>query len=62
MRLLAELVTRAGSTDVKSVCAAADTARYEGARGPVQLRGNHLEQPVYLARADGLEFDVIATL
>ncbi len=62
LRLLAELVTRAGSTDVRSVCAAADTARYEGARGPVRLRGNHLEQPVYLARADGLEFDVIATL
>jgi urea transport system substrate-binding protein len=62
VRLLAELVTRAGSTDVGAVCAAAGAVRYEGARGPVRLRGNHLEQPVYLARADGLEFDVIATL
>ena len=62
VRLLAELVTRAGSTRVRAVCAAAGDVRYEGARGPVRLRGNHLEQPVYLARADGLEFDVIATL
>ena len=62
VRLLAELVTRAGSTDVGAVCATAGAASYEGARGPVRLRGNHLEQPMYLARADGLEFDVIATL
>jgi urea transport system substrate-binding protein len=62
LRLLAELVTEARSTDVRAVCAVADAVHYEGARGPVRLRGNHLEQPIYLARADGLEFDVIATL
>ena len=62
VRLLAELVTRAGSTDVRAVCAVADAVDYEGARGRLRLRHNHLEQPVYLARADGLEFDVIATL
>lgn len=62
VRLLVELVTSAGSTDVRAVCAAADSVAYDGVRGPMRLRHNHLEQPVYLARADGLEFDVIATL
>ena len=33
-----------------------------GPRGPLRLRGNHVEQPVYLARADGLDFHVIARL
>ena len=32
--------------------------RYEGARGALRLRGNHVEQPVYLAEADGLDFHV----
>jgi hypothetical protein len=31
-----------------------------GGRGPFALRGRHAVQPVYLARADGLDFDVIA--
>jgi urea transport system substrate-binding protein len=31
---------------------------YEGARGALRLRGNHVEQPVYLAEADGLDFHV----
>jgi urea transport system substrate-binding protein len=33
-------------------------AGYEGARGTSRLRGNHVEQPVYLAEADGLDFHV----
>lgn len=35
---------------------------YAGARGALRLRGNHVEQPVYLAEADGLEFSVLAEL
>ncbi len=62
LQLLSELVTRAGSTDVRAVCAVADDVVYEGARGPLRMRGNHLRQPVYLARAQGLEFDVLTTL
>ena len=31
---------------------------YEGARGILLLRGNHVDQPVYLAEADGLGFHV----
>ena len=62
LHLLAELVSRAGTTDVGTVCSVADNVHYEAARGPLTLRHNHLEQPVYLARADGLEFDVLTVL
>lgn len=62
LRLLSELVTRAGSTDVSTVCSIADSVGYEGARGSLTLRDNHVVQPIYLARADGLEFTVLTTL
>lgn len=35
---------------------------FDGARGALRLRGNHVEQPVYLAEADGLDFHVRAQL
>jgi urea transport system substrate-binding protein len=35
-----------------------DLPGFEGARGILRLRGNHVEQPVYLAEADGLDFHV----
>jgi hypothetical protein len=31
-----------------------------GGRGRFTLRDRHADQPVYLARAEGLDFDVIA--
>lgn len=62
VRLLASLVEASGTTDVAAVCTAADGVSYEGPRGEVRLEGNHLRQQVYLARADGLEFDVLAAL
>jgi ABC-type branched-subunit amino acid transport system substrate-binding protein len=62
LMLLSELITRAGSLDVGSVCRAADALSYAGPRGRVSLRGNHLQQRVYIARASGLEFDVLDEL
>ncbi len=62
LQLLAQLVRRAGTTDVGSICATADRVGYEGARGVLALRGNHVAQTVYLARAEGLEFDVVTSL
>lgn len=38
--------------------ALADLPGFDGARGILRVRGNHVEQPVYLAEADGLEFSV----
>jgi urea transport system substrate-binding protein len=35
---------------------------HEGARGALRLRGNNVDQPVYLAEADGLDFHVRAQL
>lgn len=35
---------------------------FEGARGPLSIQGNHVEQPVYLAKADSLDFHVRAQL
>jgi ABC-type branched-subunit amino acid transport system substrate-binding protein len=64
VRLLAALAGHGPGTGPGTV-PCSGTARcegYEGARGALRLRGNHVEQPVYLARADGLEFDVVAQL
>jgi urea transport system substrate-binding protein len=62
VRLLAQLVRRAGSLDVDRICEVADTVGYDGPRGPVHLRGRHLEQRVYLARADSVDFEVLDQL
>jgi len=35
---------------------------YGGPRGEVHLSGQHLDQRVYLAEADALEFGVVAEL
>jgi urea transport system substrate-binding protein len=41
--------------------AVADGTVVAGGRGRFMVRDRHAEQPVYLARADGLDFDVIAS-
>ncbi|MXM68694.1 ABC transporter substrate-binding protein [Streptomyces sp. HUCO-GS316] len=60
--LLAALVARAGTLDVAAIGAAADSVSYEGPRGLLHLRGSHVRQRIYLARADGLDFDVLMEL
>jgi ABC-type branched-subunit amino acid transport system substrate-binding protein len=62
VRLLAQLIRRAGSLEVDRICAVADTVGYDGPRGAVQLRGGHLDQRVYLARADRMDFEVLDQL
>jgi ABC-type branched-subunit amino acid transport system substrate-binding protein len=62
VRLLASLSERARDVDVRAMSEAAASAGYEGPRGTVRLRGNHVDQRVYLARADAFAFDVIAEL
>ena len=62
LRLLAEMFRRCGSTDLPALCAVADTTGYDGPRGPVHLADRHLRQRVYVARADGLDFEVLAQL
>ncbi|MFP3986783.1 substrate-binding domain-containing protein [Streptomyces sp. E11-3] len=60
--LLAALVERAGTLDVSAIGAAADAVSYEGPRGLLRLRRGHVRQRIYLAEADGMDFDVVAEL
>jgi ABC-type branched-subunit amino acid transport system substrate-binding protein len=62
VRLLAALAERARSLDVGSMCAVDGAVVYEGPRGALRLRGNHVDQRLYLARADAFAFDVVAQL
>lgn len=62
VRLLTELLRRAGGPDVGKMRAVSEGLRYEGPRGPVEMRDRHLRQAVFLAVADGFEFDVIHQL
>jgi ABC-type branched-subunit amino acid transport system substrate-binding protein len=60
VRLLAALAQRAGSLTTPAMDAVADGTSVSGGRGPFVLHDRHAVQPVYLARADGLDFEVIA--
>ncbi|HWM56796.1 MAG TPA: substrate-binding domain-containing protein [Pseudonocardia sp.] len=60
--LLARLAARARSVELRALGAAAEGIAYESPRGRVRMTDNHLDQSVYLAKADGLQFDVLAEL
>lgn len=61
VQLLAALVRSAGSLRVPEILRAGESpVGYHGPRGAVHLRDRHLVQDVYLARADGTAFDVLA--
>lgn len=61
MQLLAALARGADSFDVRRMLHTAETpVGYHGPRGSVHLENQHLIQRVYLAHADGTDFDVVA--
>jgi ABC-type branched-subunit amino acid transport system substrate-binding protein len=60
--LLAALIERARTLDVRAIGSSAETVSYEGPRGLLRLRRRHVRQRIYLAEAQGLEFDVVAEL
>ncbi|MEW2118362.1 substrate-binding domain-containing protein [Streptomyces sp. NPDC005474] len=60
--LLAALIERARTLDVSAIGAAAGTVSYEGPRGLLSLDGRHVRQRIYLAEADGLDFNVLSQL
>lgn len=62
MQLLAALVRQAGSADARSICARAENTRYSGPRGLLRLHDGHVLQRMYLARPDGLDYDIICSL
>jgi hypothetical protein len=59
VRLLGALADRAGSLRAPELDAVAEGVEVAGGRGRFVIRGRHAVQPVYLARADGLDLDVI---
>ncbi|MGW0556004.1 substrate-binding domain-containing protein [Streptomyces sp. NPDC002926] len=60
--LLAALVERARTLDISAISASADRVSYEGPRGLLHLEDRHVRQRIYLAEADGLDFNVLAQL
>jgi urea transport system substrate-binding protein len=60
--LLSALAQRAGSLDVGRLAATAESLSYGSPRGDVHIRDRHLEQRVYFAEADDLQFDVVGQL
>ncbi|MEV0642068.1 substrate-binding domain-containing protein [Streptomyces sp. NPDC050619] len=60
--LLAALIERARTLDVSAIGEAADAVSYEGPRGLLRLKDRHVRQRIYLAEADGLDFNVLAQL
>jgi urea transport system substrate-binding protein len=60
--LLSALVKAAGSLDVRAVSAASEGVRYNAARGELVVRNRHVQQPIYLATADGTELSIVTQL
>jgi urea transport system substrate-binding protein len=61
--LLATLVGRAGRLEVPALLRTAQSpVGFHGPRGSVHLEAQHLVQRIYLARADGVTFDVVTDL
>jgi urea transport system substrate-binding protein len=60
--MLAALARQASGLDTRAMCAVADSVSYDGPRGELQMRDRHVDQRVYLAEANDVEFDVIAQL
>jgi ABC-type branched-subunit amino acid transport system substrate-binding protein len=62
MLLFASLAREAGSLDLRAIERSASHVSYGGPRGEVRVRGSHTTQPVYLADANTVEFNVLAEL
>jgi urea transport system substrate-binding protein len=56
---LEALARRAGTFDLRGLCAAGEGAVYSGARGPLGMRHHRVEMPIYLAEADGFDFRLL---
>lgn len=59
---LAHLMRRARDTTPEALSAVGDEVGYDGPRGPMQIRHGNVRQHVYLAKADGVGFDILQRL
>jgi ABC-type branched-subunit amino acid transport system substrate-binding protein len=62
MHAMARLTGRAGTAELRELNAAIDGVAYHGPRGTVEFRGSQAALQVYLAMANGCDFDVITRL
>ncbi|UMP07590.1 substrate-binding domain-containing protein [Amycolatopsis sp. EV170708-02-1] len=62
LHTLAELVRRAGTSELPALNAAIDGVAYHGPRGTIEFRGQQADQHVHLAVADGYDFEVLTRL
>lgn len=62
LTLFAQLSEHAGSIELAELCRAAESLHYDSPRGSVTMESNHLRQQIYLARASGLDFDVLCQI
>lgn len=62
MHTLAHLTRLAGSAGVQDMNRFIGELGYDGPRGTVQFHGNQATHPVHLARAQGLDFEIIDQL
>lgn len=60
--VLANLMRSAQCMEVDCLTAESEGVGYDGPRGAVELKSGHLRQKVHLAKANGADFDVLATL
>ncbi|MCV7278313.1 substrate-binding domain-containing protein [Mycolicibacterium flavescens] len=56
------LFKRARTPAISDLLASAPDVGFDSPRGPVSMRGGHLDQRVYIAAAEGFEFDVLDRL
>jgi ABC-type branched-subunit amino acid transport system substrate-binding protein len=59
LRFLDTVASRAGSLAIKPLLSAALNIDYDGARGRVGIRRGSASMPIYLAEADGVDFELI---
>jgi urea transport system substrate-binding protein len=59
LRFLDTVASRAGSLAIKPLLSTAMNVDYDGARGRVGIRRGSASMPIYLAEADGLNFQLI---
>jgi ABC-type branched-subunit amino acid transport system substrate-binding protein len=59
LRFLETVASRAGSLAIRPLLSAAANVDYQGARGRIGVRRGNARMPIYLAAADGLDFQLI---
>lgn len=62
LTFLGELVNTAGTANVSVLELVSDNFSYDGARGRLTMKGGHIVQPIYLARAGEYDFDVLGEI